>query len=785
MNDECELSIEETNKLRAKLGLKKLDTEQANHNTTRTTRNSSKANNDGSKTTEKKKKTTRTKNINVNNNDVNNNDVNNDENNDEENNRTTRSSNKNKKTEDEKKIKTISEEFNDDINDVENWVNKTRAIINKKLQEDGIEYSDDENDENDENYDKNYDKNDDKNYDKNYDENNNSKGKSKKKNNFVSNLKVQHKHEDITNGMILTLKDTTILKNKAADDYEDDEENDYLINDELQKQNKNKLLSKNDDSYWNKNYYNPLDYYDDISNNNDNDNNNFNNFNNFNNNKKEQNGIHVIPKYNDEKHSFEVNVKYDEDDESHDEYFNKNDTTTVTKYNNSNDKKTRNKKEWYNTESNNNINKKKRKKKNSEIEKKKENHQKNKTIQQKIPDTSTFNLKKRKINNVSRRKKEEDAWAFLYDQPAEEEEEENEEIKKKNKKNEKKEENEENDKKMNTKTLNYIKPNNQKKHDAKNDSNTSNENANNILKDVLKEIKEEPEDAEFTYFDDMLSDNEEDKELYELLQNGSNFKKRKKENNYQGELLKYIVINEGEKEINEDKENHGVIKLTSTSEFCKNITLPINMQKNEKKTKMKKNEITVISSLENIDEKTKNITGNNYESDKNNNNNNDNNNNDNTNNDNESDNKSNEDNDEYNNISEDGVSEIFNEVKIDEGLCGALNYLKSKGELNIEDKLYRNPENKPLHMSTDKNEIKLDYKNDSGKVMTSKETFRYISWIFHGKKQGKNKLEKKMKRMEIERRFKENPIDSMPTLNVLKKYQQAQKKSYFTLSNMN
>ncbi|SOV74039.1 U4/U6.U5 tri-snRNP-associated protein 1, putative [Plasmodium sp. gorilla clade G3] len=681
----CELSIEETNKLREKLGLKKLDI----------TKDKVKKNEDHNDEKERKNK------------------------------RRSSSNNKTKQIEKEEeheeqvqdtkkkkqKIKTISEDYKDDINDVEAWINKTRNTMNQRLEHDEIKYSDDENEE------QSFNKKNKKRKKKNSNDNEN----------FVSKVKVEHKNEDITEDMILTLKDQNVLNS---------DQEDCLINEELKKKNMKSLLSKKDDSYWTKNYYDPLSYYDDNNNNNNN-----------NNNIDDNSSMQMLPKYKDEKHSFDVNITYEK---------------TQTEYKHEKDTEKKKKKEYKN-----------------------ENKSINNNIEQSHETNHVVQLKKRKIKNINKRKKEEDAWDFLYNDNNTEED--NQESYTTNKHDE-------------SKKKEKILQQKRHEHDEKDEQ----EQNVDILNDVINKIKEEQMDMDINYFDNPFSDNEDDKELYELLQKGNNLQKRKKQKNYENELLKYIVVNEDEKnknKVNDNNKNNNnnnhsdddddndndndnnnnnhyynsnnVIKLTNTSEFCKNISLPLDVLENEKKLKSKKKSADakeVDNHLnDEYDSLNKNILEENINEDilKN------------------TFLENEEDHNDDNSSELHGVSEIFNEVKLDEGLFGALEYLKTKGELNMEDKIYRNPENKPLHMSTDKDDIKLDYKNEFGKVMTPKESFRYISWIFHGKKQGKNKLEKKIKRLEIERRYKENPIDSLPTLNVLKKYQQMQKKSYFTLSNNN
>ncbi|ETB62159.1 hypothetical protein YYC_00784 [Plasmodium yoelii 17X] len=640
MEKENVLSIEKTNELRKKLGLKELEIDKNEKG-------------DDSKKGDGNKKGVRG--------------------------RKKKENDEPKENDENGQVKTLTEEFEDDIDDVQNWVNKTRNVINKKLEQEKIKYSDDdEEDEEDGGVSKK------------------GKKKGKKRQNskkFSNNLKVQHKTEEIENDMVLTLKDQNVLN----------DEDDCLINEELKKKNIKSLITKNDDNYWNQNYYNPLSYYE----------------NDLKNEQKNNNtSINMIPKYDEEDHSFDIQINYNDNEKEYEQKSTAKNNFDKIKKNNTENLKKRNL---------NNVD--------DEITK----------------SSNTIQMKKRKIKNINKRKSD-DVWSFLYDDPINEEK-----------------ESEKNNGNKIKKEKNNVKPNKE------------NVNANsNILQDVMEKIKEENMNMELNYFNDtLLSQHEEEKELYELLEKGNDLKKKKKERiNYQNELLKRIVINDDDddKKI-EDEKNNNTIKLTDASEFCKSIYLPIDMHDNIKKSTLKKNdkingiEIAVSDRPNNSNRLSKLNHNDQDENDQ----------------DDEKKKKKNEniydDGDDEIDLSENGVSEIFNEIKLDEGLFGALEYLKTRGELNIEDKVYRNPENKPLHMPTDKNEIKIDYKNDTGKVMTPKESFRYISWIFHGKKQGKNKLEKKIKRMEIERRFKENPMESLPTLNVLKKVQEVQKKVYFTLSN--
>lgn len=65
-------------------------------------------------------------------------------------------------------------------------------------------------------------------------------------------------------------------------------------------------------------------------------------------------------------------------------------------------------------------------------------------------------------------------------------------------------------------------------------------------------------------------------------------------------------------------------------------------------------------------------------------------------------------------------------------------------------------ENKPLHQSTGARDIKIEYKDEFGRVLGPKDAFRYISWAFHGKGPGKKKREKLLRKIETGRLKNEN-----------------------------
>lgn len=85
------------------------------------------------------------------------------------------------------------------------------------------------------------------------------------------------------------------------------------------------------------------------------------------------------------------------------------------------------------------------------------------------------------------------------------------------------------------------------------------------------------------------------------------------------------------------------------------------------------------------------------------------------------------------------------------GLAGTLKFLRENGLTNQEEYVGRSRDKRPtLDQSEDR--VKLEYRDASGRLMTPKEAFRYMCWIFHGEGPGKNKIEKRKRRELINQR---------------------------------
>lgn len=157
------------------------------------------------------------------------------------------------------------------------------------------------------------------------------------------------------------------------------------------------------------------------------------------------------------------------------------------------------------------------------------------------------------------------------------------------------------------------------------------------------------------------------------------------------------------------------------------------------------------------------------------------------------------------------------EPSLGQGVGGALRLAMSKGYLqkedtnrpsasrfahlqaqnySIEDKTYGDDEkfgrrdrfNGPTSDFKEKDgfkpNVKLEYIDDDGHILSAKEAFRYLSHKFHGKGPGKNKVEKRMKKAEQEVLMKRMSSTDTPlgTLNLLQAKQKETQSPYIVLS---
>jgi len=133
-------------------------------------------------------------------------------------------------------------------------------------------------------------------------------------------------------------------------------------------------------------------------------------------------------------------------------------------------------------------------------------------------------------------------------------------------------------------------------------------------------------------------------------------------------------------------------------------------------------------------------------------------------------------------------ADTLKEDSLDLSCASGLAYLRARDQIGCDQESHklRKTDNRPLEMSTVDGDIKLEYRDDFGRVQTPKEAFRAISWKFHGKTPGRKNMERRILRLENEMRLKTmDPLTQLPTLRALRHVQHADAKPYMVLSGAN
>lgn len=134
-------------------------------------------------------------------------------------------------------------------------------------------------------------------------------------------------------------------------------------------------------------------------------------------------------------------------------------------------------------------------------------------------------------------------------------------------------------------------------------------------------------------------------------------------------------------------------------------------------------------------------------------------------------------------INDDQLAFLHRQPVISKGLAGALEMLRSSGELRKGNELAgRAKDDRTNDPSKDDKGVKLEYRDEFGRKLTQKEAFRQLSYKFHGYGPGKKNLEKRLKQIEIERKMvkaRAGVLDgSAGTMKSLAKTQEATGKAH-------
>lgn len=127
---------------------------------------------------------------------------------------------------------------------------------------------------------------------------------------------------------------------------------------------------------------------------------------------------------------------------------------------------------------------------------------------------------------------------------------------------------------------------------------------------------------------------------------------------------------------------------------------------------------------------------------------------------------------------------FLEEASHGKGLADTLRILRERGELQptTYDFVGRNRDKKRFSdLTQGDNEIRLEYRDASGRLMTPKEAFRYQCWTFHGEGPSKNKIEKRKRKDLIRRKQLQLKAGETPLEKAFKEQQKKDQTCYMII----
>merc|ERR1719271_61230 len=132
--------------------------------------------------------------------------------------------------------------------------------------------------------------------------------------------------------------------------------------------------------------------------------------------------------------------------------------------------------------------------------------------------------------------------------------------------------------------------------------------------------------------------------------------------------------------------------------------------------------------------------------------------------------------------------ENLSEKVLDGTAASAIAFLRSRNEIQKDQDNHRAKERdlQPMENDKEKNAIRLETRDEFGRVMTPKQAFQQLSWVFHGKRPGAKNEMKRLLRLENELKMRATDVEkSLPTMRALRKVQGGEAKAHIVLTSGN
>ncbi|KAF4754650.1 hypothetical protein FOZ62_004143, partial [Perkinsus olseni] len=126
--------------------------------------------------------------------------------------------------------------------------------------------------------------------------------------------------------------------------------------------------------------------------------------------------------------------------------------------------------------------------------------------------------------------------------------------------------------------------------------------------------------------------------------------------------------------------------------------------------------------------------------------------------------------------------EAMQDQKVDDGAACAIRYFVERGMMSGDQDSFNSYDPGKRPMTSEEAELRIDHRDEFGRVQSAKEAFRTMSWRFHGKGPHWKNVERRVNRIQNDMKRRQETSQVAPTLRALERVQKKEGNSYMLLT---
>ncbi|KAF4744907.1 hypothetical protein FOZ62_009260 [Perkinsus olseni] len=126
--------------------------------------------------------------------------------------------------------------------------------------------------------------------------------------------------------------------------------------------------------------------------------------------------------------------------------------------------------------------------------------------------------------------------------------------------------------------------------------------------------------------------------------------------------------------------------------------------------------------------------------------------------------------------------EAMQDQKVDDGAACAIRYFVERGMMSGDQDSFNSYDPGKRPMTSEEAELRIDHRDEFGRVQSAKEAFRTMSWRFHGKGPHWKNVERRVNRIQNDIKRRQETSQVAPTLRALERVQKQEGNSYMLLT---